>query len=81
MPLVLVGGADRRYALLPGSSMPIGRIHAGRSPEAMFVSRQQCMLSVSSDGTQVGHGLLLIRSTANSNTVLPELSRVQQAQL
>jgi hypothetical protein len=47
----------------------------------MFVSRQQCMLSVSSDGTQVGHGLLLIRSTANSNTVLPELSRVQQAQL
>jgi hypothetical protein len=49
----------------------------------MFVSRQQCMLSVSADGTQVGLELLLsmISSTANSNTVFPEYCCMQRAHL
>jgi hypothetical protein len=52
MPLVL-STPDRKLVLQQGSSLPLGRAHVQKCPEAMFVSRQQCLLSVSEDGSQV----------------------------
>jgi hypothetical protein len=58
MPLVLIT-QDRQLVLQNGSSIPLGRAHVGRCPEAMFVSRQQCLLNVSADGEQVSLSLEL----------------------
>ena len=52
MPLVLCTH-DRQLVLQLGRSIPIGRADVPKCPEAMFVSRQQCVLSLSPDGTQV----------------------------
>lgn len=52
MPLVLQT-QDGRLSLQNGRSIPVGRAHVAKCPEAMFVSRQQCLLTLSDDGTQV----------------------------